>query len=162
MLTSAKGKSWPFGVQFVFHREAIQLFYNVRCVSLITTVGLSLVWLRIPKGKVAADTNNARKQKGQGEILAKSSTLERKIWFCSDGWRCGGEWESRKGKQEANIFWRKQDLREKSVHFDLKMTETEKDASWGRVEEAAVITESLHVHNDVPQTPIKEFVDRMH
>lgn len=42
-------------------------------------------------------------------------------------------------------------------------SERRKEKGWrGGEKEAAVITQSRHVHSDVPQTPIKEFVDRMH
>lgn len=59
--------------------------------------------------------------------------------------------------KKGTFFWRK---RKVCTRFKKK-TETEKDTSWGRVE-AGVISESFHVHSDVPQTPIKGFVDRMH
>lgn len=99
MLTSAKGKSWPLESSLYFTEKLFSSVYNGDCVSLITTVGLSLVWFSVPEGKAAADTENDNTRKTEGEwdkklkvgVEFERKQKKKKVWGNGDGWRRGGE-----------------------------------------------------------------------
>lgn len=61
---------------------------------------------------------------------------------------------SRKGKEKVGS-----ERDESALQFKK---DRDKKAQVEGTVEAEVITESFHVGSDVPQTPIKGFVDRMH